>query len=269
MNKDLLIKLIDQNLSSYEIARHFGVSPSTIWYWLKKYQLKTKYTKGGFFSTPRGRIINQGHHRGTKDMNTVDWKAVQEYAEQNHGWKEICQHFGLSHNMLGRARRKGLFIGRTKEQARSAAQANRKDFKHSPETRVKCSESRKKYLAENNLPAWKTHDKFKSIPCEQFKEQLTQLGIPFIAEHQPLRHIGRFFSIDVAFPDIKLGIEINGNQHYTPERTLKPYYQDRHDLIVVDGWELIEVPYIKVFDESYVNELVELIRLKIGGPVGV
>ena len=48
-------------------------------------------------------------------------------------------------------------------------------------------------------------------------------------------------NIDIAFPDIKLGIEINGNQHYNSDGTLKDYYQERHNLIEEAGWKLLEV----------------------------
>ena len=63
-------------------------------------------------------------------------------------------------------------------------------------------------------------------------------------------------------PKIKFAIEVNGYQHYT-QGQLKPYYQERHDLIVANGWELLELPYIKVFNEKYVKELITLIKTKL------
>lgn len=53
----------------------------------------------------------------------------------------------------------------------------------------------------------------------------------------------RNFSIDIAFPDLKIGIEINGNQHYNPDGSLKAYYAERHNLIVEAGWKLMELHY--------------------------
>ena len=46
---------------------------------------------------------------------------------------------------------------------------------------------------------------------------------------------GRFFSIDIAFPDEKIGIEVNGNQHYDLcqeeiNRTYYKYYGNNLDI---------------------------------------
>lgn len=71
----------------------------------------------------------------------------------------------------------------------------------------------------------------------------------------------RHYSIDIAFPDIKLGIEINGNQHYDRKGNLLPYYQERHDLITQAGWKLIELHYSiawkldKIFDILENNQI--------------
>jgi very-short-patch-repair endonuclease len=118
-------------------------------------------------------------------------------------------------------------------------------------TKQKLSRRRIEYLASNpSRPAWKTHEKFKSIPCEKWKNYLKSQGIKFVEEFQPLRDLGRFFSIDIAFPDKKIGIEINGGQHYDTHGALKPYYQSRHDLIEGTGWTIYEIPYHIAFDEK-------------------
>lgn len=126
-------------------------------------------------------------------------------------------------------------------------------MKHSEETKKKLSEKRKKYLKENpDKHPWKRHDKFKSVPCELVKKYLTEKNISYIDEWCPLEN--KNYSIDIAFPDIKYGIEINGNQHYNRDGTLKEYYQKRHDEIVKSGWTLIELHYsvawnLQKFDE--------------------
>lgn len=43
MDKQLLEKLINENKSSYEIAKEVGKSQTTVKYWLKKHGLKTNY----------------------------------------------------------------------------------------------------------------------------------------------------------------------------------------------------------------------------------
>ena len=45
MDKQLLEKLINENKSSYEIAKEVGKSQTTVKYWLKKYNLKTNFNK--------------------------------------------------------------------------------------------------------------------------------------------------------------------------------------------------------------------------------
>jgi very-short-patch-repair endonuclease len=124
----------------------------------------------------------------------------------------------------------------------------------SEENREKISISRKKFLAENpEKHPWRNPNKKKSVPCEKVKEYLIKKNIKFIEEWIPLED--RFFSIDIAFPDIKLGVEINGNQHYERDGSLKPYYQDRHDLIEAAGWKLIELHYSYCFNEELLDKI--------------
>lgn len=123
--------------------------------------------------------------------------------------------------------------------------------------RKKVSEGRKKFLKENpELHPWKRKDKFKSKPCEVLKSYLSAKGLIFIEEWQPLEE--RFFSIDIAFPDIKLGIEVNGNQHYDREGKLNPYYQERHDLICAAGWTLIELHYVSCYNIEQIGLILDV-----------
>ena len=126
-----------------------------------------------------------------------------------------------------------------------------------PETRLKISNARKRYLKHNpEKHPWKNRDKFKSKPCEIIKQYLTDNNIIFVEEWQPLQN--RFFSIDIAFPDIKVGIEINGNQHYTKNGDLTTYYQERHDLIERDGWKLIELHYSICFTPEDIIQILDI-----------
>lgn len=119
---------------------------------------------------------------------------------------------------------------------------------HSEKTKIAISEKRKKWLAENpEKHPWKRNDKLKSEPCERVKEFLTKLGIFFVSEFTPEIN-GRFFSIDIALPDKKIALEINGNQHYNRDGSLKPYYQERHNLLTNAGWTVFEVHYSVCFN---------------------
>jgi len=95
----------------------------------------------------------------------------------------------------------------------------------------------------------------KSIPCELVKQHLRDEGVAFIEEWEPLPD--RRFSIDIAFPDIKVGIEINGNQHYDyATGRLAPYYQTRHNLIVESGWKLYEMHFSVAYNLGEITKIV-------------
>lgn len=125
----------------------------------------------------------------------------------------------------------------------------------------KLSDIRKKYLRENpDKHPWKNKNKYISGPCEHFKNILKSKNIEFVEEYSPL--LTNFYSIDIAFPNIKVGIEINGNQHYNRDKTLVDYYQERHDKIESEGWMLYEIHYSKVYDPIFIEELLSKINLR-------
>ena len=131
----------------------------------------------------------------------------------------------------------------------------------SAEARKKISDMRKKWCAENpdKHPWMVPNGKYKSGPCELAKKYLREKGFTF-AEEYPPNVEGRFFSLDIAFPDKKIAIEINGTQHYNPDGTLKPYYQTRHDILERNGWKVYEIHYSMCYHlaklEGMVGEIV-------------
>lgn len=84
-----------------------------------------------------------------------------------------------------------------------------KGHPHTDETKLKISQKRKEYLRnhDNNWVNMKV-----SKPCEYLKNILREMNIFFIEELMVLND--RYFRIDIALPEYKIGIEINGNQHY-------------------------------------------------------
>ena len=117
-----------------------------------------------------------------------------------------------------------------------------KEFHHSEETKKRLSEKRKQWLSENkDKHPWKNSDKFISKPCETLKNWLRKQNINFVEEYEPFEDY--HYCLDIAWPDEKIAIEINGNQHYTEDGNLKPYYKKRHDLFIERGWKLFEIPY--------------------------
>ena len=130
---------------------------------------------------------------------------------------------------------------------------------HTEEMKNNLSVKRKKWLKENpDKHPWKRSEKFVSKPCEYFKSILKMKNLSFEEEFSPIED--RFFSVDIAFPDIKICIEINGEQHYNRDGSLSTYYQDRHDLIEANGWKVLEIHYAKVYDEKETDSIVQWIE---------
>ena len=137
---------------------------------------------------------------------------------------------------------------------------------HSEKTKDILSNKRKQWLKDNpDRHPWKNRDKFKSEPCEKAKEFLHSLGVSFVSEFSPQIE-GRYFSVDIALPDKMIALEINGNQHYERNGQLKPYYQERHDLLTSHGWNVFEIHYSACFNLSkwaeFVKQLVETPTVK-------
>jgi hypothetical protein len=129
--------------------------------------------------------------------------------------------------------------------------------KHSSNSKRKMSEARKKYLKENpEKHPWRSNEKFISGPCEYLKQKLADKGILFESEFMPL-FPERYFSIDIALVKNKIGIEVNGEQHYNRDGSLKTYYKKRTDLIEEDGWKLLQIHYSSVYDDDFIENLIE------------
>lgn len=155
----------------------------------------------------------------------------------------------------GKNKENCLSIARSIDKRKKTIEANILNGKtypgkpHTIETKLKLSIKRKKFLKDNSdKHPWKSNNKFISGPCENAKNYLRSKNISFVDEYCPLQD--RLFSIDIAFPDIKFGIEINGNQHYDSDGNLLEYYQNRHDLIVKQGWTLVELHYVSVVGKN-------------------
>lgn len=119
------------------------------------------------------------------------------------------------------------------------------------EERKQISERMKLYYKEHpEKHTWKRADKLKSKPCEEFKNFLKSKGYSFLEEVSLVED--RNYSVDICFPNLMLVLEINGNQHYDLSKgCLKPYYQERHDIITSLGWEVVEIPYNQSYNDEF------------------
>jgi len=130
---------------------------------------------------------------------------------------------------------------------------------HSIETKEKLSKIRKKFLLENpEKHPWKKSKKLISIPCETFKNYLTKQNIEWEEEYTPIEK--RFFSCDIYLKKYKLIVEINGNQHYNSDYTLKKYYKERRSLILNEGFDILELKYDLVYNEDFKNKFLDFLE---------
>jgi len=183
------------------------------------------------------------------DLTKYNWDYIQKEHDNGLYWSNIPKKFGFSIKTLERAGKEGFI--------------NKKLHKRetSDETRKKISEGRKKFLKENpDKHPWKRHDKFKSEPCERFKKMLKVNNISFLEEYEPLEE--NSYAIDVAFPDKKIGIEINGNQHYNEDGTLKSYYKKRKKEIEEKGWKLFDIHYSLIYKKGFIDNIIKDIKNK-------
>lgn len=180
-----------------------------------------------------------------------NFTKIQEFYDNNHSWHDVINEFRISQNTIN----KYIKIGNLKSRLWQETCKMKPGFKknHTEETKLRMSEIRKEYLLNHpDKKIWQTKEYGKSIPCEKVKKLLQDNGIEFIPEYEPLLHKKRFFSVDIAFPHIKVGIEINGRQHYNTEGNLLPYYKNRHELIESEGWKLYEIPYNVAFNTDLI-----------------
>lgn len=130
---------------------------------------------------------------------------------------------------------------------------------HTETTKQILSQKRIEWLKSNkDKHPWKHNDKFKSKPCEHLKQILKENNIDFYEEFTP--NIERNYSIDIVIKNTNIGLEVNGNQHYSKDGKLKDYYQQRHDILNQNGWDLIEIHYSNVYKQKFIIELLNKIK---------
>lgn len=201
-------------------------------------------------SSSQARNLNKIRWGKSIPLEDYPWKEMEYDNHHNKmSTNELMEKYNLKRGKMDRAKRMGLlnYIPPKKRPPTSE------------KTKEKMSRKRKQFLKENpESHPWRSKDKFQSKPCNHLKKKLRLKGIDFVEEYIPLED--RAFSIDIAFPDKMIGIEINGNQHYERTGELKPYYQERHDLIQAAGWKLYEIHYSLAWDEELFEEILNKIK---------
>lgn len=180
-------------------------------------------------------------------LDQYDWPKIQKLHDSGLNFTDIATDLGIEQRVM-----------RTALKYKKIHSSHKPVFKMSKEAKDRAS-VRLKNLRKNGVGNL-THKKSK--PCEHLKTLLVERGIRFTEEFLPLSD--RLFRIDIAFPNEKIGIEINGNQHYETNGTLKKYYQERHDLIEKSGWKLFELHYSVVYNRAVIFDIIEIITRTVG-----
>ena len=179
--------------------------------------------------------------------------------------KDLFSHLALIHSRACRKTHQvcefcGQVMNNIREHNRVCEKRPRGPHKWTEEERRKQSEKRKLYLKQNpDKHPWKLKGKFRSVPCEKLKSKLLEDGFEFLEEYTDARW-EHSYSIDIAILSKKIGIEVNGNQHYLRTGELKPVYQKRHDYLSENGWKIIELHYANCYHEDKIKLLEDAIR---------
>lgn len=176
----------------------------------------------------------------------MNWNNIKIDYDAFMNRNELCKKYNISPKSITNAIKIGILKKRKIK------------VTHTNETKQLISKKRTQYLLNNpDKHPWRNNNKFISKPCEELKVFLINNNINFIEEYKGLSNYN--YSIDIAFPDKKIGLEINGNQHYNEDGTLKEYYLKRQKIFEQHNWNLIQIHYPLCYNINYKNELLNII----------
>ena len=152
------------------------------------------------------------------EKTNVDWDFAQWLYDHNWRPEWISEELHIPVSQIETAGEENIF-----------KITKNRIYKHSQFSKNKIANARKKFLNENpDKHVWKSHQKFKSQPCEKIKGLLKDNNIDFLEEYQPLEE--KNYSADIVLKDLGVILEINGRQHYNYDGNLADYYQHLFDL---------------------------------------
>jgi len=193
------------------------------------------------------------HDNPSREANRT--RATEILVIARRAKKMHDRHLGNQYTKAARVGRILLVSQATRDKI-SVASTGRK---HTAEMKKLLSAKRKAWLAANpDKHVWKRDTKFASVPCHVLKDKLTTLGLSFVEEYTPLTE--KAYSVDIAFPTNKVAVEVNGEQHYNRDRSLKPYYQERHDLLERYGWRVLEMHYAFTYKDEAIDLILEALK---------
>lgn len=170
--------------------------------------------------------------------------------------KELQNYHKIEHHFTGHSHpawNKGL----TKETSSKLKKAGEKISQNlkgktghvvSEETKKKISEARKKYIKEHNGIWWNSRSNYKRSYAEEWTKKIIETEVKdntFIEEY----HFGRWF-LDFAWPNKKIYIEIDGEQHEWPER--KKNDEEKDAYCIANGWKVLRLKWKDICNNTQV-----------------
>jgi very-short-patch-repair endonuclease len=165
-------------------------------------------------------------------MSKYDYEEIQKFLDQNNTWRQTVERFGISMNALNQARRRGELRTRTNSEAQKFSRKI-KPILHTEATKKKISKIRKEYLAANpdKVPYLLNHSSRCSYPEQYFIEVFKQYNLNVKKSYR----VGTY-ELDFALIDIKVDIEIDGEQHYVDKRIVE-HDKKRTKFLTDLGWK--------------------------------
>jgi hypothetical protein len=170
---------------------------------------------------------------GAEKKNTNSKAQHERLCKQNPNKAEPTR------GMLGKRGRDNGAKNRvwTEEQRARMAEASRSRGQ-SEESRKKIGAARRAYLSEHpeKVPYVLNHySKGPSYPEKYFKGILEKTGKVFQAEHP----FGSY-RLDFAFPEARIDLEIDGDQHWLDPK-IREHDKRRDEYLISEGWSVIRV----------------------------
>lgn len=184
-------------------------------------------------------------------------RSKKERAEKdNNGKKKICIHCGKKFEnplKLG-GHQTHCLLNPNKPLTLIKLSIAGKRKKLSKEHKEKISTSRKKYLDENpgKIPYLLNHSSKESYPEGLFKKALIDNRIKGWEQEFPFKR----YSLDFAFVDLKIDIEIDGSTHNLEK--VKIIDIERTKKLKDEGWEIIRFSDYEVKKE--IDKCIEILK---------
>jgi len=233
MEREELENLIEKNLSIREISKETDKSFTSIRYWLKKFDLKTKPLST--FEKTKNCICKfcETELAGSLSevLNHVRW------CEKNPKRNDYASNLVHARNCIENHSNQFLAGKATCHSPETLEKLKR--IGSSPEQRAKISRGVRDFFDKNpDKVGWRHHGQWRvkqSWPEKYFQKVFDDSSLSYTKE-LPVKR----FSIDFAFIEKMIAVEIDGSHH----KALKERDERRDKELLEEGWTTIRVDWV-------------------------